>query len=105
MERIYKHGDVAYAFECLITIQRASYGRQRYHTEIRAMLGKHEQVFGQIPPGKPPDRGFEHTIELEEGAKPMILKGLRMRMRKKLMNCLRWGISDPTLVSSLLQFF
>jgi hypothetical protein len=25
-----------------------------------------------IPPGRPPDREFEHTIELEEGAKPMI---------------------------------
>ena len=25
-----------------------------------------------IPPGKPPDRWFEHTIELEEGDKPMI---------------------------------
>jgi hypothetical protein len=25
-----------------------------------------------IPLGRPPDRGFEHTIELEEGAKPMI---------------------------------
>jgi hypothetical protein len=29
-------------------------------------------VFGSIPPGKPPDRGFEHTIELEAGATPMI---------------------------------
>jgi hypothetical protein len=29
-------------------------------------------VFGPIPPGVPPDRGFEHIIELEEGAKPVI---------------------------------
>jgi hypothetical protein len=29
-------------------------------------------VFEAIPPGRPPDKGFEHTIELEEGAKPMI---------------------------------
>jgi hypothetical protein len=35
-------------------------------------LGQHQQVFGSIPQGRPPDRGFEHTIELEEGAKPMI---------------------------------
>jgi hypothetical protein len=27
---------------------------------------------GSIPPGRPLDRGFEHTIELEEGDKPMI---------------------------------
>jgi hypothetical protein len=25
-----------------------------------------------IPPRRPPNRGFEHTIELEEGTKPMI---------------------------------
>jgi hypothetical protein len=29
-------------------------------------------VFGLIPPGVPPDRGFEHIIELEVGAKPII---------------------------------
>jgi hypothetical protein len=34
-------------------------------------LGRHQQVFEVIPPWIPPDRGFEHTIELE-GAKPMI---------------------------------
>jgi hypothetical protein len=29
-------------------------------------------VFGPIPPGVPPDRGFEHIIELGSGAKPII---------------------------------
>jgi len=29
-------------------------------------------VFGSIPPGVPLDRGFEHIIELEAGAKPII---------------------------------
>jgi hypothetical protein len=29
-------------------------------------------VFGPIPPRVPPDRGFEHIIELKEGAKPII---------------------------------
>jgi hypothetical protein len=29
-------------------------------------------VFGLIPLGVPPDRGFEHIIELEAGAKPVI---------------------------------
>jgi hypothetical protein len=36
------------------------------------LLRKHDQVFGEIPPGRPPNKGFEHTIELEEGAKPVI---------------------------------
>jgi hypothetical protein len=72
MERIFRHGEVAYAAECLITTQKDSEGRQQYHTEIKNLLGRHQQVFEAIPPGRPPDRGFEHTIELEEGAKPMI---------------------------------
>ena len=36
-----------------------------------------------IPPGRPPDRGFEHTIELEEGAKPMITPPYRHPRRFK----------------------
>jgi hypothetical protein len=47
-------------------------GRKHYPPDIQKILHKHEKVFGQIPPGKPPDRGFEHIIELEEGAKPVI---------------------------------
>jgi hypothetical protein len=71
MERIFRHGEVAYATECLITSQKDSKGRQRYQIEMRNLLGRYQQVFCSIPPGRPPDKGFEHTIELE-GAKPMI---------------------------------
>jgi hypothetical protein len=46
--------------------------RQHYSQDIQRIIDKHEKVFGQIPLGKPPDRGFEHIIELEEGAKPVI---------------------------------
>jgi hypothetical protein len=35
-------------------------------------MGRHQQVFEAIPLGRPPYRGFENTIELEEGDKPMI---------------------------------
>ena len=34
------------------------------HPEIQSILDRHAIVFGEIPPGQPPDRGFEHTIEL-----------------------------------------
>jgi hypothetical protein len=47
------------------------------------LLGRHHQVFGLIPPGRPPDKGFEHTIELEEGAKPIITPPYRHRRRFK----------------------
>jgi hypothetical protein len=72
MERIFRHGEVAYVPKCLITTQKDLKGRQQYHTEIKNLLGRHQQVFEEIPPGRPPNRGFEHTIELEEGSKPMI---------------------------------
>jgi hypothetical protein len=84
MERIFRHGEVACAIECLIITQKDSKGQQQYHIEINNLLGRHQQVFEAIPPGRPPDRGFEKTIELEEGAKPMItppiviLRGSRM---------------------------
>jgi hypothetical protein len=83
MERIFKHGKVAYGTECLITTQKDSEGQQQYQTEIRNLLGRHQQVFGSIPPGRPPDRGFEHTIELEEGGKPMITPPYRHPRRFK----------------------
>jgi hypothetical protein len=38
----------------------------------KALLGKHDRVFGPLPAGRPPDKGFEHVIELEEGENPMI---------------------------------
>jgi hypothetical protein len=35
-------------------------------------LSIHDKVFGHVPLERPPDRGFENTIELEEGSKPVI---------------------------------
>ena len=47
------------------------------------MLGRNQWVFGSITPGRPPNRGFEHTIELEEGDKPMITPPYRHPRRFK----------------------
>jgi hypothetical protein len=47
-------------------------GKVHYTPEIKIILDKHQNVFGSIPPSVPPDRGFEHIIELEAGAKPVI---------------------------------
>jgi hypothetical protein len=66
-----------------MTTQKDSEGRQQYHTEIKNLLGRHQQVFEAIPPGRPPNRGFENTIELEEGAKPMITPSYRYPRRFK----------------------
>ena len=37
-----------------------------------ALLQKYHKVFGDIPPERPPVRGFEHIIELEEGVQDFI---------------------------------
>jgi hypothetical protein len=71
-EQIFYPGDVSYTAECWITTQKDSEGREQYHPQIRELLGCYEPVFGPIPPGRPPDRGFEHMIELEAGATPVI---------------------------------
>lgn len=42
------------------------------HIGIQPILSEHKKVFDDIPSGLSPKRGFEHTIELEEGAKPLI---------------------------------
>jgi len=72
MEKIFCHRDVAYVVECLITMQKDFEGREHYHPHIRELLGEYESVFGSIPPGRPSDRVFEHMIELEAVATPVI---------------------------------
>ena len=42
------------------------------HVDIKPIIKKHQRVFEEIPPGLPPKRGFEHIIELEKDAKPVI---------------------------------
>jgi hypothetical protein len=39
MERIFRHGEVAFAAECLITTWKDSEGRQKYQIEIKNLLG------------------------------------------------------------------
>ena len=39
--------------------------------EIEQLLSKYDRVFGDLLPGRPPDRGVEHIIELEIGTKPI----------------------------------
>jgi hypothetical protein len=54
-----------------------------YPLDIQKILDKHKIVFEPIPLGKPLDRGFEHIIELEEGAKPVITTPYRHPKKHK----------------------
>jgi hypothetical protein len=108
MERIFRHGEVAYAAECLIATGRDPDGQQQYRIEIRTLLGRHQQVFGSIPLERPPDRGFEHTIELEEGDKPMITtpychpRRFKDEIEKAIKELLAMGHIRPNSSHSLL---
>jgi hypothetical protein len=42
MEKIFRHGEAAFAAECLITTRKDSEGRQQYQTKIRNLLGRHQ---------------------------------------------------------------
>jgi len=51
--------------------------------DIQTLLGKHDIVCGPIPVGRPPDRGFEHVIQLDEGSKLMITTPYRNLKKSK----------------------
>jgi hypothetical protein len=60
-------------------------------------------VFGSIPPGRPPDRLFEHTIELEAGATPVITapyrhpKRFKYEIEKAIKDLLAMGHIRPNM--------
>ena len=64
-----------------------------YHPDIQKLRIKYEKVLSKIPLGKPPDKGIEHIIELEEGTKPVMItpyqhpKLLNMRLRGPSRSC------------------
>ena len=65
MEAVFRKGDVEWAME--LRASKAGTTGQTVHPEIQPILDRYATMFGEIPPGQPPDRGFEHTIELEQG--------------------------------------
>ena len=73
MEAIFRHDDVAWAAHCFILAKPIKGHRTPpQDDELQDILSRHDKVFMDIPPGIPPHRGFEHTIELESGAKTVI---------------------------------
>jgi hypothetical protein len=72
MEAIFRREEIVYAGECKISTCVDEQGKVHYTPKLQEIIDKHNKVFGPIPPGVPPDRGFEYIIELEVGAKPVI---------------------------------
>lgn len=91
METIIRHRDILWATQCFISSKEpSSQDGKPYHIDIQHILDKHGVVFGDIPHGVLPDRGFEHVIELEDGAKPV-------------MTTWTWDSLDRVLFPLLLQ--
>ena len=70
MEAVLRKGDIEWVVE-LRASEVGTTGRM-VHLKIHSILDRYAIVFGEIPPEKPLDRGFEHTIELEKGIQAVI---------------------------------
>jgi hypothetical protein len=79
-------------------------GCQHYPMDVHNLLGKHDKVFEKIPLGVPPDRGFENTIDLEEGTKPVITtpyrhpKKFKDEIEKTIHEILEMGHIRPSAI-------
>lgn len=73
MERLMRHDMVEWAAGCVLMPTQGEQQKPVYHPNIQELRIKHGKVFNDILPGRPPNRGIEHIIEFEEGAKPIIV--------------------------------
>ena len=83
MKALFRHGDMAYTIEILITMETPSQDRQHYPADIQGLLGKNERVFNPLKVVRPHNRRFDHVIDLEKGMKPMITTPYRHPKRFK----------------------
>eukprot|EP00253_Pinus_taeda_P001460 PITA_01460 len=70
MEAVFRKGDIEWAVE--LRASEAGTTGQTMHPEIQSILDWYATLFGEIPLGQRLDRGFEHTIELEQGIQVVI---------------------------------
>ena len=102
MERLMRHDMVEWAAECHLAPLQEGQQKTEYHPDIQKIRIKHDKVFSDIPPGRPPDRGIEHIIELEEGAKPIMItpyrhpKRLKDEIEKTIKELLAMGHIRPS---------
>eukprot|EP00253_Pinus_taeda_P004559 PITA_04559 len=100
MEAVFRKGDIKWAVE--LRASEVGTRGQTVHPEIQSILDQYTIVFGEIPPGQPPDRGFEHTIELEQGIQAMITtpyrhpKAYRDEIERAIQELLALGHIRPS---------
>ena len=68
MEHLLRHDMVEWAAGCVLKPTQEEQKKPIYHPDIQELRIKHDKVFSEIPPSRPPDRGIEHIIKFDEGA-------------------------------------
>jgi hypothetical protein len=92
MEVVMRRNDIARVVEFHISVQRTKGGEPNCPREIHDLFQGHD-VFGNVPSGRPPGRGFEHISELEEGTRAVITpsyrhpRAYREELEKHLQEC------------------
>jgi len=71
MEADSRHGEIE--GEVKLKITKVGTQPRPVHLDIHEILDRYPTIFGDTPTGRPPDQGFEHTIELNEGVHPVII--------------------------------
>ena len=59
MRSTLRNGDIEWTTECLITSSKPHLKVSKHLKELKHFLGKYEKAFGDLPPGRPPNRGVE----------------------------------------------
>lgn len=101
MEAVFWKGDVKWVVE--LRASEAATTGQTVHPEIQSILDRYAIVFGEIPPGQPPDQGFEHNIELEQGIHAVITtpyrhpKAYRDEIERAIQELLALGHIRPSM--------
>jgi hypothetical protein len=92
MEAVLRRDDIAWVAEFHISVQRCKGGEPNCPREIQDLF-QGQDLFGNVPPGRPPDRGFEHISELEEGTRAVTTtsyrhpRAYRDELEKHLQEC------------------
>ena len=83
MEATLRQGDIEWSTKCLVFFRKPLENNTQHPRDIHELLQKNEKVFRDLPTGRPPERGFEHIIELEEGTQEFITTAYRHPKRYK----------------------
>jgi hypothetical protein len=92
MEAVMRRDDIARVAEFHISVHRSKGGEPNCPRETHDLFWEHN-VFGNVLPGRPPDRGFEYISKLEEGIQAVITtpyrhpRSYRDELEKHLQEC------------------